>query len=166
MIEKLPLTYAMRDVDEIVWTKTVEGLTSTYVCSKIPVYVPYGKYRREIIGDINIAMTVVKSAFNKDEILTVQFVDSAVFSKTKTPIRGESIVFTTIEQVPVIRKIPGTVDKYNVFFKGGTNIDVRADFSQSLGDFCNWAGTGVVEYKDNAKYFSIDYTNYLGAKLE
>jgi hypothetical protein len=164
MTEKNTLTYAMRDVDKIVWTKTVDGLNTTYV-SKAPVYVPYGKYSREIIGDINIVLIVVKSAFS-DEILTVQFVDSAVFSKTKNPIRGESIIFSTIEQVPVIRKIPGTVDKYNVFFKNGTNINVRADFSQSLGDFSNWAGTGLVEYKDNDKYFIINYSNYLGTKFD
>ena len=153
----------MRDIDEIVWTKKVDGINTIYV-SKAPVYVPYGKYRREIIGDINIVMTVVKSAFN-DEILTVQLVNSTVFSK-KNPIRGESIIFTTIEQVPIIRKIPGTVDKYNVFFKNGTNINVRADFSQSLGDFTNWAGTGVLEYKDNVLYFIINYTKYLGAKFK
>jgi hypothetical protein len=162
--DKHVLTYAIRDVDKIVWKKHVstDGLTSTYV-SKAPVCVPHGKYDKEVIGEANISFTVVKSAFS-DEILTRQFVDSVVFSTTKTPIRGESIIAATVEKDPIIKKIADKKDKYHIYFKDGIAVDGRADFSQSLGDFCNWTGRSTVEFKDNKKYITVTYVNYVGAK--
>lgn len=164
--EKHVLTYAIRDADKIVWEKYISnnGLTSTYI-SKAPVRVPYGKYDKEIIGHAHISFTVVKSAFS-DDILTRQFLDSVVFSKTKTPIRGESIVAATVEKDPIIKLIPGTSNKYHLFFKNGVSVDGRADFSQSLGDFCNWTGKSIVEFKDNVKYFTVTYVNYVGANYD
>lgn len=157
------LTYAIRNVEKIVWDLNVSsnGLTSTYSCSNVPVYVPYGEYKNVIIGDCNIVLVVVKSAFS-DKILTRQISNSVVFYDN-TPIVGESIIITSLNKEPIIIPVPNSVNKYYVYFQNDTTIDGRADFSESLGHFANWSGSSVVEYKDNNKYITVKYAKYLGA---
>jgi len=156
------LTYAIRDVDKIVWTSTVssDGLSTVYTCNSY-VYVPYGEFSNVIIGDSNIALTITKSAF-KDTVLSQQIVNSVIFYKN-TPINGVCITASTLKKNPIIKKNPNSNNKYTIFFPNETSIDGRADFIDSLGDFSNWAGTTVVQYKDNAKYITVTYSRYVGA---
>lgn len=163
MSGKNVLTYAIRQVDTIVWTLTKgsDGFLDVYT-SNAPVYVPYGEYSNQIIGDSNITLSIVKSAFSK-EILSRQIQDSVSFYDN-TPIKGESIIQSTLYKQPIIKLIPGSKNKYNIFFQNQTSIDGRANFSESLGNFNNWAGSAVVEYLDNNKYYTITYVNYVGAE--
>lgn len=156
------LTYALRNVEKTVWNLSVssDGLTSTYT-STAPVYVPYGKFQNVIIGDDISNLVIVKSAFS-DKILTRQISHSVVFYKN-TPIIGESVIIATLSKEPIIRPVPNSVNQYNIFFKNDTIIDGRADFTESLGNFTNWSGSCVVEYKDNNKYITVKYAKYLGA---
>ena len=164
MSNKNVLTYAIRNADTIVWTKSQssDGLTSVYT-SNAAVYVPYGKYSNVIIGDANITLTIIQSAFSED-ILTRQIEDSVIFYDN-TPIKGESIIMTTLELAPVIKQLLGSKDKYNIYFQNGTSIDGRANFYQSLGNFSNWTGRSKVTYLNGEKYFDVTYVNYVGAKL-
>jgi len=162
MSRKNVLTYAIRNADKIVWSRTVssDGLTTVYTCNT-PAYVPFGEFSNVIIGDSNIALTVVKSAFS-DTILTQQSVASTIFYDN-TPIEGESIIVSTLNLKPIIKLIPGSKDKYTITFKNETSTDGRADFYQSLGNFANWTGRAVVKYENNVKYFEVTYVNYVGA---
>lgn len=162
MSNKNVLTYAMRNAEKIVWDKTVsgDGLTTVYV-SKAPVYVPFGKYSNEIIGDANTTLTIVKSSVS-DKIISQQISNSVIFYDN-TPIKGESIIVSNINKLPIIQKLLGSTNKYNIFFQNETTIDGQADFIDSLGNFSNWTGTAVVEYKDNEKYFAVTYKRYVGA---
>lgn len=156
------LTYALRNVEKTVWDLAVssDGLTTTYI-AKAPVYVPYGKFKNVIIGDDIITLVIVKSAFS-EKILTRQISHSVVFYKN-TPIVGESVIITTLSKAPIIKAIPNSVNQYNIYFENDTTFDGRADFTESLGDFDNWSGSSVVEYKNNNKFITVKYVNYLGA---